>query len=155
LARIAVHVVFVRQKPNFQNFCQGAKEAHAYQLLAMLDPLMFYRGRDVPAHNSLIELIGDAQQIGLDMYSCPFDARLHFPEVGEAYDPTCMVVLETRSGITQVNDAKVKMSVTPSVRLGLNQTDPARVRNVSSAQVFTSLPGEEEEPMSLTPGRFF
>ncbi|OKL63681.1 hypothetical protein UA08_01037 [Talaromyces atroroseus] len=126
LARIADQVNFVRQQPNFKNFCQGSKDGHGYQLRALLDPLLLHRGRESVAHDLLIELIADAQKIALDLYSCPFDARLHFPEVGEGYDPTCMVILDSsdsRYGITQV-----RMSVTPFVRLGLNQTDPARAR---------------------------
>lgn len=153
LSKIAEQVTIAREKAKFKSFCQGARESNAYLLKTLLDPLLFVRGKGFAAHESLLEIIGDAQEIGLDLFSCPYSTRFHFPEISELYDPMCMENLDAGFGMAQVQNAKVKMSVTPFIRMGLNQSDPCRIRNVCNAKVFTSLPGGEEEPLGLTPGR--
>lgn len=152
LTKIAEQVASVRQKPNFKSLCLQSRENHAYQLRTLLGPLLSSSGTSFSAFESLSEIVMSAQEIGLDLYCCPYDARFHFPEIAEAYDPTVMVNMDASFSMNLVN-AKVRMSITPHIRIGLNQYDPARVRNVCNAKVFTSLPGSEESSLSRTPGR--
>lgn len=74
----------------------------------------------------------------------------------EAYDRTVMINLDAEFDVALEKNAKIKMSVTPVIRLGNNEFQPARVRNVSLAKVYTSLPGSKEETTAgsgRTPGR--
>ena len=121
-------VINARGKPRFSEFQRGGKDAHGYQLRMIVDPLLYVRDRDFSAQEMLMDIISDAQALGLDLYSCPYDARFHFPELEETFDPTCMVHQGSQQyPMPHVKDAKVTLSVTPFIRLGLNNTEPARV----------------------------
>ncbi|QKX62067.1 uncharacterized protein TRUGW13939_09223 [Talaromyces rugulosus] len=154
LSAISKCVVRATEKPDFQNFCRRYQESHTDTLKALLEPLLSSGGTSVAVQKSLEEIVGDAHKLGLELYSMPYDARCHFPEIDEMYDPTVMMNMDNDFDMALVNNAKVKMSVTPVIRLGQNEFQPVRVRNVSLAKVFTGLPGSKEDKATgRTPGR--
>ncbi|KAH8699056.1 hypothetical protein BGW36DRAFT_406901 [Talaromyces proteolyticus] len=156
LGAIAKQVVTAREKPEFGDFCRKYQDNHAYQLMSLLGPLLFPGGGNTAAQELLKQVVRDTHGLALDMYSLPYEARVHFPENEEPYDPTIMLNLDTGFDIARSTNAKVKMSVTPAIRLGQNKYTPARVRTVSVASVYTKLPNSEEEGgegPGRTPGR--
>lgn len=96
-------------------------------------------------HEWLQSIIAEAQRIGIELFSCPYDVRFHFPELNESYDPTVMVNLDPSLKVNLLH-ARVGMSVTPYIRLSLTNYEPARMRIVCSAKVFTGVPGEMTTP---------
>ncbi|CRG89452.1 hypothetical protein PISL3812_06488 [Talaromyces islandicus] len=154
LSAISKCVVRATEKPDFQDFCDQYRGNHTRILRALLDPLLSLGETSSAAQtSSLEEIVTDAHKLGLELYSMPYDARCHFPEIEESYDPTIMMNMDNNFDITLVNNAKVKMSVTPVIRLGQNEFQPVRVRNVSIAKVYTSLPGNKEDHAAGSSGR--
>jgi hypothetical protein len=156
LSAISKCVIRATEKPEFPSFCRRYQESHTDTLKALLEPLLSSGGTSAAVQKSLEEIVGDAHKLGLQLYSMPYDARCHFPEIDETYDPTVMMNMDNDFDMALVNNAKVKMSVTPVIRLGQNEFQPVRVRNVSVAKVFTGLPGSKEDKAAgsgRTPGR--
>uniref|UniRef100_A0A093UVK1 ATP synthase subunit b n=1 Tax=Talaromyces marneffei PM1 TaxID=1077442 RepID=A0A093UVK1_TALMA len=151
LAKVADQMALARQKPNFTEFCSISRENHVNELLEMLEPLVTTMEDNNSMRELLKNIIVDAQKIGIDLFSCPYDARFHFPELNESYDPMVMVNLDPTLHANLVR-ARVGLSVTPYIRLGLINSEPARIRIVCGAKVFTRVPGEDANA-NHTPGR--
>lgn len=134
-------MALARQKPNFVGFCSINRENHVNDLIELLEPLVIHMEDNNSMHESLKDIVSEAQKIGIELFTCPYDTRFHFPELNESYDPTVMVNLDpTLHGNHAL--ARVGMSVTPYIRLGLTNYELARMRTVSNAKVFTGIPGE-------------
>lgn len=156
LTSIAKCVIRATEKPDFQDFCDGYRENHTNVLRTLLEPLLAPGEPSSVAQKLLEEIVRNAHNLALELYSLPYDARCHFPEIHESYDPTIMMNMDTEFDMALVNNARVKMSVTPVIRLGQNEFQPVRVRNVSMAKVFTGLPGSKDDYVissGRTPGR--
>lgn len=135
-------MAIARQKPNFAEFCSINRENYVAELLEMLKPLVTSMEDNNSMHESLKDIVTEAQRIGIDLYSYPYDVRVHFPELNETYDPTVMVNLDPSLNANLLR-ARVGMSVTPYIRLGFVNCEPIRMRIVCSAKVFTGVPGEK------------
>ena len=138
-------MAIARQKPNFAEFCSINRENHVAELLEMLNPLVTSMEDNNSLHESLKDIVTEAQRIGIELFSYPYDVRFHFPELNETYDPTVMVNLDPSLNANLVR-GRVGMSVTPYIRLGFVNCEPMRMRTVCSAKVFTGVPGEKTIP---------
>lgn len=118
----------------------------------MLEPLVTPMEDNKSMHASLKDIVTEAQRIGIELFSCPYDVRFHFPELNESFDPTVMVNLDPSLNANLLR-ARVGMSVTPYIRLGLTNCEPPRMRIVCSAKVFTRVPGEKEVGQKLISDR--
>ena len=119
-----------------------SRDNHVAALLALLEPLVASVDDNHSVKESLKSIVMEAQQIGIDLFSCPYDIRFHFPGLNELYDPAVMMNLNPGLN-TNVLRTKVVISVTPYIRLGMINFEPARTRIVCVAKVYPGVPGEE------------
>ncbi|EED22269.1 hypothetical protein TSTA_095150 [Talaromyces stipitatus ATCC 10500] len=120
LTKVADQLALARQKPNFAEYCSISRETHTDELMSMLEPLVNSTGNN-GLREALMDIVLDAQKIGIDLFSCPYDTRFHFPELHESYDPTVMVNLDPALAVNIVR-AGVSLSITPYIRLGLTMS---------------------------------
>ncbi|EED21365.1 protein phosphatase 2C, putative [Talaromyces stipitatus ATCC 10500] len=153
LTKLAQEISLARQMPNFAEFCSQRTESYTAELGSMLEPLVKPSEDKTRMLDSLRAIVSEAQHIGIDLYSCPYDARYHFPEFKETYDPTVMVNLDPALHAHFVK-GRVTVSVTPYIRVGFNHSEPARVRNVCNAKVFTGLPLEKASFIAIFARRY-
>lgn len=88
ITAMSQQVKAVKEKPGFQEFYKRRQQDHLLKLWQFIAPLI--SGDMTKAGEALGEIIIDAHVLSLDLYSTPFETRLHIPETDEAFDPVTM-----------------------------------------------------------------
>jgi hypothetical protein len=149
LVAVSQQVNSAKSRPEFRHFCLRTRQDHILKLWEVIGPLLFPKGKSIVAGagEALRDLISEAHDLAIDLYSTPYHTRFHFPETNEKFDLVTMVSMNSwNAGNTHGSMKKlpkVKLSMTPITKIGDNSLVPPRVRLVTTAKVILHVPDEK------------
>lgn len=128
----------LKTKPGFTDFCQQKTRDHVLKLWRLIGPLTNTDPTN-QAWSDLSSIISEAEMLALDMYSVPFEYKCDFPALHEPFSPETMLNCDAFvTGDPQVlasSDSRVRLGVTPFVRVRDNAEDVPVVKVVSLGHV--------------------
>jgi hypothetical protein len=140
-AAVADYMIRTRNKTGFFEFRRKRQEDHLQRLMHLIRPFIDDENNIASLYLALI--IDQAVTLSLDLYSTPFETRMHIPEYKESFDPQTMAYVDLHfvpdiQALVQNN--QVKFGITPIIRFGDNSTTPARVQVIHHGRVLLRVP---------------
>ncbi|OJJ63814.1 hypothetical protein ASPSYDRAFT_127248 [Aspergillus sydowii CBS 593.65] len=131
LNAIANHLKCLARRPDFNTFAKKKIDHHVTKLWSFVGPL----GHDSANQNNmwmdLHAIITEAHCLAVEMYSVPLEYRFEFPEHNEPFDPFTMInrdpYIHGDPQVLQSGDARVRLAITPIVRIRNNSQSPGEV----------------------------
>ncbi|KAL4912805.1 hypothetical protein BDW62DRAFT_216029 [Aspergillus aurantiobrunneus] len=145
LTAMATHVTTFSKSPNFGEFTHQKIHYHLSKLWKYIGPL----GHDSTNQNGsmwidLNTIIAEALFLAIDMYSVPLEYRFEFPEPSEPFDTSTMINRDPYALgdplVLQNSDARVRLGITPIVRVRNNSQSPGSVNLMYLGHVLLKAP---------------
>ncbi|KAL4893746.1 hypothetical protein BDV59DRAFT_201516 [Aspergillus ambiguus] len=133
------HLRELQEKPGFAEFSHHKARVHTNKLWQYVGPLTHDPFNQYTAWADLFAIVSEAQTLAIDMFSVPFEYKVDFPDMSETFEPTTMInrdlfIRGDPQGLKN-NDTRVRLSITPIVRMRDNSQRPADIRMASLAHV--------------------
>lgn len=139
IVTLASHIRELKANPDFAEFSKDRARMHTNKLWQYIEPLTHGTFNHYSAWEDLFIIISEAQALSIDLFSMPFEYNIEFPDIGETFEPSTMVnrdmfIRGDPEGIKN-HDIRVRLSVTPIVRMRDNSKRQANIKIASHAHV--------------------
>lgn len=133
------HIRELKEKEGFAEFSHNKARVHTNKLWQYIGPLTHDPLNPYNAWADLFVIVSEAQALAIDMFSVPYEYNVDFPSMTETFEPTIMInrdmIIRGDPQGLKNNDTRVRLSITPIVRMRDNSQRPADIRMASQAHV--------------------
>ncbi|KAL2828365.1 hypothetical protein BJY01DRAFT_255371 [Aspergillus pseudoustus] len=150
LRAITTHLTTLSKRPNFTNLCQLKIQYHLHMLWRFIGPLSHDpSNQSGQVWTDLIQIITQAQSLAINMYSVPLEYRFEYVEQGEPFDPLTMInrdpYVHGDADTLKDGDTRVRLGVTPIVRIRNNAQSPGAVNLMYLGHVLLKTPKKQTD----------